>query len=287
MKWIFVLLFALSACASYQINDPIQIDGTLDEDLDMSAISCSNEFCLLASDETNHIQIAKFYNKTLKILPYKINLGRYKKENDIEAMSFDGKYFYAIGSHGMSRKSGKYQASRFTFFRILIDKKGKLIELQQKSLSDILSQHKILKKYYRKKLQDNGINIEGLASDKSQVYIGFRAPVIDGQALILSFDVNEFFEESIYLNLKLEKLDLDGAGIRSLEIRDGIKYIISGTSSPSAPNNATLYIQDKTIKKYAVPYSDLKLEGMEILGSDLIYIYDSEALGMPTLSSID
>lgn len=283
MKTIILFLIALNLYSQEQIR----ISGSLDEDLDMSAISCFRNLCLLASDETNHLQVAKFENKTLKILNKKIELGKFKKENDIEALANDGYYFYAVGSHGLSRKSGKYQASRYTFFRIRFDNQGNTLEIIQKSLHDVITLNKGLKKYFKKPLQENGVNIEGLGVSGGKVYVGYRSPIINGKAQAQSFDVKKFFENDKIVDYKHHTFDLEGDGIRSMEFYVDKFVIISGSSKPAGANQAHLYVASNDLYKFDVPYPNLKLEGMEFIApSKFIFIYDSEPQGSPIIFDI-
>lgn len=286
MNSLNVLLFALFF---YSLNafsqDQILVEGELDEDLDMSAIACDGHLCLLASDETNHLQVAYYHNKSLKVLDNKIELGTYKKENDIEALSFDGDYFYAIGSHGLSRKSGKHQPSRYHLFRIKITGKGELIDLKKTSLNKFIQNNKVLKKYFKKRLQDNGINIEGLGVSDGKIYVGYRAPIINQNAIIQIIDLDKLFGDDNHIKDELKYFNLNGRGIRSLEFKNNSYYIIAGNSAPYDDNNSELYIFNHQAQQLNVPFANLKLEGMELIKNGYIYIYDSESMGLPTFQS--
>ena len=135
MKKIIILTLVIMSTANALVNE-LNVIGEIKGDKDISAISCiKNKFCLLASDETNFLQAFKIVGPNLEIHGKQIELGKFPKKNDIEALTNDGKYFYAVGSHGLSRKSGKYQKSRYKLFKILLNKKAELISINSLPLS--------------------------------------------------------------------------------------------------------------------------------------------------------
>ncbi|MEE3078930.1 MAG: DUF3616 domain-containing protein [Bdellovibrionota bacterium] len=262
----------------------LEVEGQISEDLELSAISClSNKLCLLASDETNHLQSFKIINNKLVVSNKEIKLGKFENENDIEGLTHDGVYFYAIGSHGLSKKAGRFHQSRYKLFQLLIGKAGDLLELNELPLSQLLSIHPKLKKYYKKELNKNGINIEGLAYERGSLYIGFRAPLIEGRAQILRVSLKDFSLNAS----ELFSIDLEGEGIRSLEFFKGGLYGASGASLPGAKQISSFFKADLNtlkVKSREVPYLESKLEGFEFLNDEeTLLIYDSEKDGMPTI----
>ena len=284
MRAILLVMLLVTSKISAQITE-LDVIGKIEGGKDVSAISCiKDKLCLLASDETNFLQAFKIVGSNLEVIGKKIDLGKFKKENDIEALTHDGKYFYAVGSHGLSRKSGKYQESRYNLFKILLNKRAEVIEISTLPLAPILRGHEKLGKYYKRRLQNNGINIEGMAYHRGRLYFGFRAPLILGNAQILSLKLDDFSLSSS----NLYSLDMQGQGIRSLEFFNNKLYGILGASLPSDFQTSNLVLIDliygKTIYN-SVPHDYLKLEGLEVLGEDeMFFVYDSVENGKPIIS---
>jgi hypothetical protein len=281
---IFLLSIGLCAC------NEVKVEGTLDGHLDLSAISCiRNSVCLIASDELNSVQFSKIQSGKLIAADKHIKLGAFKNENDIEALTHNGKSFFAIGSHGLSRKKNRYHSSRFKIFRININDEGALLELKISDLNNILKKSKVLSPYFKKSLKKNGINIEGLAFSHGELFIGFRSPVINGLAQFISFDSNKFWSGEQDVELKHYKLNLgDSRGIRSFEFKGDSLYIIAGSSETSSSDESELFVTNlknlNHVSAYSVPNPQFKLEGFEHLSNgDKLYIYDSQVNGLPTV----
>ena len=138
---------------------------------------------------------------------------------------------------------------------------------------------------FKKSLQNNGINIEGLAYHSGKLYIGFRAPLIRGNAQVLSVRLNDFSLSSA----KLHSIDLNRKGIRSLEFFDSKLYGVTGASLPADFQTSSLAIIDLVNDKVgyeSVPNDFLKVEGLEILSKDeMFFVYDSEENGKPTIEN--
>lgn len=143
--------------------------------------------------------------------------------NDLEAVTLgpDG-YVYAITSHARTR-SGNREAGREKLVRFRV-KNARAIDLEVvTSLRDqITAMSTEFARAGYKKAAGEGLNIEGLAYDSkaSQLLIGLRQPVIDGQAIILALpDLEAAFSLGQVPRLAPQPafLDLDGGGIRALE----------------------------------------------------------------------
>ncbi len=274
---------------------PVEIDGEIHGDEDISAVSCMKErMCVLASDELNELQVFT-YNENLKkmtINKNSISLGSFSAENDIEGMANDGTYFYAVGSHGVAKKSGAYQPSRYHIFRLLLNERGELLELKMSSLSSMLKKENKLSGYFQKSLQKNGLNIEGLAFHKGQLFLGFRAPLINGKAPLLRLSFDELFENFEVNSLNLFSLGVN-TGFRSLEFHEGDLYFLSGRS---VKNKRTKKIKVKaSIGK--INYSSFEIEWQKELenpklkaealsfvnGHEALVMYDSQLDGKPEI----
>ena len=294
MKAIVKILLFVSftgSCLSYALNyNELEVENDLLGNLDLSAISCmKKDLCMVASDETNALQVVSVENNIVKLINT-ISLGKFKKENDLEGLTHDGTYFYAVGSHALSRKKNKYQPSRYKIFRILLDDEGSLIQLKVKSLESLLSKSK-LSNYLKKSTKRNGINIEGLASDRGLLYLGFRSPVLNGKAQILSFSTKNFWDNDDHLS-SLLTIDVgQSRGIRSFEIRNGEFFIVAGPSE-SIETETLSYklcinkLGTDIVNCEKVPFDSFKVEGFEILSDNSrLFFYDSQLNGSPVLQN--
>ena len=165
--------------------------------------------CLLVSDEKLY---ARFFDITgttislkakIPILPAQSGTQSFK-ETDGEGVDFDQGRYYVIGSHGTSKNHGDYQASRFFIYRFSVDAAtgmpafpitgddpAKEVETLDR-LEAILTSIPMLRDYACtraqaecKSLQEHGINIEGVAVRNGSIYLGFRAPSLDGAGFIV------------------------------------------------------------------------------------------------------
>ncbi len=68
----------------------------------------------------------------------------------------------------------------------------------------MLSTQKSLSRHYLKSPDHaDGINIEGLAAGQRRLYFGFRSPVVEGKALLLSVHAAALFEPGAELAPRL------------------------------------------------------------------------------------
>ena len=146
------------------------------------------------------------------------------KLDDLEAMAIDRNgYIYAITSYSRTERTGRLSAARqkLVRFRIEGDRvRDSALAPELKSL--FAACDPVLDKAARARGrgETEGLNIEGLAFNKDgdHLWVGFRSPLKDKQAIIVVIEnPREIFEQE---KPKLDKqeilLDLDGAGIRGL-----------------------------------------------------------------------
>lgn len=140
---------------------------------------------------------------------------------DLEGMTRDGRYFYVVGS----------QSKRFGFdgdglVRFTFDAEQRRIENVEtiRNLKAFLAAHVAELKGTASRLGDEVLNIEGLAWDpkRHRLLLGLRAPVVDGQALVVPLIVPDHPASFTTANLRVDgggavRVPLGGAGIRSLE----------------------------------------------------------------------
>jgi hypothetical protein len=153
---------------------------------------------------------------------------------DLEGITADGTYFYVVGSQSKLTGFEGDGLARFTF-----DPKtrrvGRMERLQ--GLKAWLADHVGELRGTAQQLGDAVLNIEGLAWDPRgrRLLLGLRAPVIEGQALVIPLQIRDPSGPLTVSNLAVEngkalRLSLDGAGIRSLEYDEpsGAYRIIAG-----------------------------------------------------------
>ena len=278
---VISMLSLVNTLSSAETNT-YKVEGTVSENMDVSAISCmGSKNCLFISDEENGFQIATLSENIFSVVSPVVSLGTFKKENDIEAMTNDGRYYYLLGSHGLSKKKGKYQPSRYHLFKIQINGQGKITYQSEINIEEIILKTK-LKRFYKKLLGENGVNIEGLGFHQNNLYIGFRSPVINGKAQILKVNLTR------QSRFELMSVDLGkNRGVRSLEFRKNKLYILAGQSFKDGDVSSSLYefnsvnnLEKK--REINIPYDNLKAEGFDFLTDNkLIIVYDSEEDGLP------
>jgi len=127
---------------------------------------------------------------------------------DGEAVAYATPYFHVIGSHGCSRRN-KYHPSRFILARVRVNEQGRVgdeaghepaspedaltfVETTH-CLADVLRAADPIGGHFGKDLGANGVNVEGLAVVNGTLYLGLRAPSLDGTAHIVSTEANALF----------------------------------------------------------------------------------------------
>ena len=204
---------------------------------DLSGIACmpprpdGSRVCVLINDENRHAQFATlkgetFYpgaNITLVDAELTGVLGARPQTNcpggeddpdefDGEGVAYAAPYFYIVGSHGCSRRKGRFNPASFILARIRVDENGNPADAEGKAvngengyqatamtyrLSDILQRADKVGAYFGRSLgeAENGLNIEGIAADGNSLIVGLRAPSIDGTAFLVRTDLESLFAE--------------------------------------------------------------------------------------------
>ncbi|MCV0427437.1 MAG: DUF3616 domain-containing protein [Roseibium sp.] len=209
--------------------------------------------CLAVNDEKKYAQFFTLSDRhitpgqVIRLLPGKID-GEKTKEIDAEGVVFippdeSGRSasFFITGSHGLSR-SGEFQQSRYVLFRVPVDAQTGLptFEFDDKKPAPEISMTTLLRQTIKdnpdlapladKKLDRNGVTIEGLSIQGRELLFGLRSPCVSGQALILHVPIDQLFKTEAPTS-RTTKLELgDNVGIRDLTaVRDGF-LILSGRS---------------------------------------------------------
>lgn len=214
-----------------------------------------------------------------------------KKPNDLdgEAVAESGGSFYVIGSHGCGRNKGAFRSSSFLLARIPSVGTPALTYRVSEALRgcpDIGERYgKWLQDFMGKdgkpRVDDNGLNIEGLAVTGSRIWIGLRGPVLrrDGspsdEAFIISLDADAPFTADAPLQAQLHSVGLGPErGVRDLAaLGDGRILILAGPRI-SAGTDYAIYVFDPrngtAVAIATLPQHDpaQKQEGLVVLRED-------------------
>jgi Protein of unknown function (DUF3616) len=271
----------------------------------------SDRFGLIGADETRAVQVVEVSRQggTLRVLDT-IPLVRSGSEIDIEAIAAEANTYYITGSHGASKKKGEHQDNRYGIFRLKVDPAtGRpngppAAFLKVASLADVLRADPVLGEHFGKPLQQKGINIEGLAVRNGQLFVGFRNPTLDGNALVMEIRADDVFGGKSRPPYTLHRLPLGpGLGIREIVAAKSCFLIIAGNagSEPSKKYGAAEdYEKDRDFflfswegrgpavhKIGALPKTEGKAEAMAILeetpdGVTVLVLFDGPEGGRPT-----
>jgi hypothetical protein len=156
---------------------------------------------------------------------------------DPEAMTSDGTYFYLVGSQSTSRGT---EGDGIVRFRFDASKRQVIEQASIKALKAFLATRVgELEGIDPRRRNDEELNIEGLAWDpvRSRLLLGLRAPVVDGEALVIPLELRDSRGPFDADNLEVDggkaiRLGLGGAGIRSLEYDEASRafWVITGAA---------------------------------------------------------
>lgn len=156
---------------------------------------------------------------------------------DLEGITTDGNYFYAVSSQSRPKAIATEGLVRFKF-----DARNQSIDGVEaiSGLKNFLVENVAeLRDVGDKKGKDGGLNIEGIAWDPRQgrLLLGLRSPVVDGHALLVPLRLRDPRGRFSIDNLEVEgsraiRLLVGGVGIRGIEYdgRANLFRIISGAA---------------------------------------------------------
>lgn len=266
-----ILLFSIQI----SFAAPIMIQGEIEQKLELSGFDCIEQACILANDETNSVQTALFDKKNNKInILAPIILDKKAKELDLEGVAAGNDAFYAVGSHGMSRKSRKYNKDAHSIFSF----NSRIpYNIKKSSLKSIFMTDEYLSKYYGTKLQKNGLNIEGLTFKDDKLFIGLRAPSYDGSSFIIEVSPEKLFTKNYTIPYLVHKIFYKkGYGIRGMATTsDGILLLMgdagpkdSNVFSPKGEFKIAIWSDDKVYQLYNLPKKDNKPESIFLINEN-------------------
>ena len=162
---------------------------------------------------------------------------------DKEGMTFDGTYFYVIGSLSKYKMADGPGLARFRF-----DARAQRVAGAESvsGLKRFLARNVAeLRGMEETKYRDGGINLEGVAYDpvNGRLLLGVRSPVVGGHALVIPLKLRDPQGPLTAANLEVEggraiRLPFGGAGIRSIEWDERARafHVITG----AGPNEERL-----------------------------------------------
>lgn len=117
-------------------------------------------------------------------------------EFDGEGVAYADRTFYMVGSHGCSRHGGEYRPSSFLLARISPGNGQSGAPELSWRVSDLLAAAGEVAPFVGKPLgaEANGLNIEGLAVVGDRLWLGLRAPSLDGRAFVVGGNLAELFK---------------------------------------------------------------------------------------------
>jgi hypothetical protein len=281
--------------------------------LDLSGIAGANGRQFLAgSDESFYVQPGELDPATNRIEsrpPIALPMAaKGKREADIEGVTFskEAQAYFVVGSHGLGKKKGDFQPDRHWVYRLPVDgSTGEVKEdaITRTSLLPWLEKTPELAAHVKKPLQDNGLNIEGLATREGRLYFGLRAPHVDGRGIVIEVSAEELFQGEPK-KLTLHEIAVPpGRGIRDVvALKNGFLLVTGNASSeaskkiprtlaPGPDNEFELQYWDGAkssapMKIGELPQNGGKAEALLVLGEDekqvdVLVVFDGLPGGEP------
>lgn len=211
-------------------------------------------------------------------------------EADLEGAALLGNRIYWIGSHGRSSK-GRKRPMRQRFFATAVRETRQGVKLVPAGrpyvdLLDDLRECAALKRFdlgeaaKRTPEEPGGLNIEGLAVGPSGgLLIGFRNPIPDGQALVVSLaNPAQVVDGKAKAEIDLAgQLDLGGRGIRAMEYIHATRTYLIVAGACDDRRNFAMYHWAGTTATQPEP---LHVEGLDDLNPEELMVSGSDPLGL-------
>jgi hypothetical protein len=225
-----------------------------------AAIALSPDTFVVAHDDDN---ILRGYRTGTAAPIFSEALGTFlgaKKEVDIEGAARIGDLIYWIGSHARDSK-GNFEPTRLRFFatrvttaggQVTVKPEGKAYDKLLETLIQPLLDGKGLGNASKLAAEKpDGLNVEGLAAAGDHLLIAFRNPLPGGKAIVAELtNPAQLIKDSPSKPAlgKVFELDLEGRGIRSIELVSESKgYLLvagpfdGGDSFPASKPRFALY----------------------------------------------
>lgn len=287
---------------------------------DVSGIACTTQTgfprtCLIIDDNLQDAQFVELKDGKL-VMGDAINLINNKfqgerLELDGEGVAFSKGFFYVIGSHGHPRDSKEKldPVKDRDEIKARIAASSQIVRFRAKdgadakpeptsNLKKIIADEPALKDFVDRRLEENGVTIEGIAiKDDGTLFAGFRGPVLKGdegksRAIVLSAPLDTLFDGGVAQH-RVFRLPLGpGRGVRDLAAFEGGILILAGPAASDCGTYA-IYSWDgasENVKRLAeLEQFDPKRKPEGLLPLDksgtklrALIIFDSDKKGKPT-----
>ena len=220
----------------------------------LSGAACvaGTHHCIAVNDEKKYAQFFDIRERTvapgrvIRLLGDSLD-GEDLKEIDAEGVAYaapDGigktGYFYVTGSHGLSRRTGELRRSSFFLFRFPVDDatglprfgfddRAPAPEIERTALlRETIKNHPLLSAYAERRLDDNGVTIEGHAARGKDLLFGLRGPSDKGRAFVMSVAFADLFTGAPPPATVTELRLGENVGIRDLAAVSGGVLILAG-----------------------------------------------------------
>ncbi len=231
---------------------------------DVSGMACTTDkgfprACLVIDDNLQAAQFVTLDENQLRtgdLLPLIDN------KHDGELLELDGEgvayadgAFYVVGSHGHPRRAAKTldDAGR-AMIKARIAASSQIVRIGLKpsagvplkrddvrdirrtgKLREIIAAQPLLRRFLDRRLENNGLTIEGVAVIGGRLFAGFRAPTLDnGRAPVLSVALGALFGNRASQPRVFSLPVGNGQGIRDLAPFDGGLLVLAGPSGDEA-----------------------------------------------------
>lgn len=260
---------------------------------------------MLVSDESREVLLIRLdeEKKIVKIESITPLLSGKGDEIDLEAVAASptDKSYYAVGSHSVARKTGEQQLDRRMVFKLPVASGGRGLResrMESSTLAPLIEADPELASALGRSTKEGGLDIEGLTERHGTLFFGLRAPLIDGQAVVLEVPAAALFSSPEKATATKHRLDLGGVGhgIREMAaLMDGF-LILAGPSGDSESASGFVLHGWKgpggmPVKLLDLPPGPGKAEGMMVLNETaeqvtLLFIFDGVEDGAPAVLKV-
>lgn len=257
------------------LSQTVRFFGKIHRDEDLSAIAHltidGTSYLAVGSDESKkRVQLLKqtsaYVYEVDKDLEIELPAAKDSDEIDIESIAFNPKKdcLYIVGSHSQKRRTVKVEdkkaaenrerltdakispeTDRNRIFQVALKaKNGKVKAIEQvDNLKDLFAKDDYLKRFVDIPSKENGIDIEGLAFQKGDLFLGFRGPILRGNYVPVMVIDKDALDDSKIKDYEIRFVQLNGLAIRDMtEVENG--FLIIGGPMGDAPGPYGIYFWD-------------------------------------------